>query len=381
MDKMNQWIEIDGQAVRENLRAIRTRLKPDVILMAVIKENAYGHGMVETAQLLTREGVDHFAVTWLHEALTLREAGIEGTILLLAPVMNETEIASAIRQQITLCAASERDARLICETAERLQSPASVHIKIETGLSRFGLQQPVELEAAAAQFLRCSYVTVEGAFTHMADASDAAFTAQQYRKFQAALEILRKAGINPPCLHCANSGVFLKYPEMHLNMVRLGTLLCGQYPAGNFPHPFPLKDPYHYKTRIVAVRTLPAGSFLGYKRTWRLKKTARIAVIPVGYSDGLALQVQNRPQGFVDLCKKALKLFLGYFGMARFQQQVRINGQLYPIRGKVFMQMALIELPEAADIAPETEVEVFISKTLAGADVKRVIVENTPAEA
>ena len=374
MEKMNQWIEIDAQAVRDNLHAIQSHLKTNVILMAVIKNNAYGHGLVETARLLAAEGITHFAVTWLSEALLLREAGISGEILLLAPAAAE-EISTAIQQNITLSAASVPDVQQICETAENLQQTVRVHLKIDTGLSRFGFLQPQELHTAAEQLLRCRFVTVDGAFTHMADAADETASRLQFRYFQQSVEILETAGIHPPFLHCANSGVFLKYPEMQLNMVRLGTLLCGQYPAGNFPHPFPLRDPFRYKTRIHSVRSLPAGSFLGYKRTWKLQKAAQIAVIPVGYSDGLCLEAMSRPQSFFDVCKKALKLFLRYFGMSRFQPQVRINGQLFPIRGKVFMQMALVELPSAMELAPDTEVEVFISKTLASPAVKRIIVE------
>lgn len=371
----SQWVEIEAQKVRQNLAAIRTHLPQEVALMAVIKDNAYGHGLVETARLLSTLGVTHWAVTWVEEALALREAGIEGEILLLAPTADAEETTAAIQHQITLCAASTQDVQLICETAQALQLTAQVHTKVETGLSRFGFLQPVELEAAAAQILRHPEVTVTGAFTHMADAANEAFTRKQFDRFMEAVETLKQAGISPACLHCANSGVFLRYPQMYLNMVRLGTLLCGQYPAGKYPHPFSLQDPFHYKTRIRAVKKFPARSFLGYKRTWQLKAPAQVAVIPVGYSDGLALTVNNRAEGWIDLGKKIVKWLLNYLGVSRFQLKVKVRDTWYPVRGKVFMQMALVELPPDLPVSAGMEVEVPISKTLASKEVPRVFVE------
>ncbi len=376
----SKWIEIEADVVRENVQAILNRLPEDVALMAVVKNNAYGHGLVETAQLLSEQGVTHWAVTWLEEAIALRSAGIQGEILLLAPTADERETQEAIAHRITLCVASNQDVHQLCQTVQAVQTPVQIHFKIETGLSRFGFMQPVELQAAAAQILRHPEIEVTGAFTHMADAGNAAFTQKQFERFMKAVAVLKQAGITPPCLHCANSGVFLRYPHMYLNMVRLGTLLCGQYPDGKYVSDLPLKDPFHYKTRIRSIKKLPAGSFLGYKRTWRLRKPAQVAVLPVGYSDGLGLTVNNRAEGWWDLSKKLLKLLLHHWGISRFQLKVKIRGEWYPVRGKIFMQMALVELPNTLTISPNTEVEVFISKTLAAKDVPRVFVQGDSTE-
>ncbi len=378
MEKYSKWIEIDADAVHENYQAIRARLPQEVTLMAVVKNNAYGHGLVETARLLAAEGIKNWAVTWVEEALRLRQAGIAGEILLLAPAADEEETTAAIQNHITLCAASVTDIQRIAQAAQKLKIPARLHIKIDTGLSRFGFLKPSEIQAAADILSHSPMAQVTGAFTHMADAYDAAFTEKQFDRFMQAVENLRQAGINPETLHVANSGVFLKYPHMYLNMVRLGTLLCGQFPAGNYLHPFPLKDPYHYKTRIRSLRKLPEGSYLGYKRTWRLKKAAQIAVIPVGYSDGLALTVNNRSEGIWDLVKRIIKLILMQAGLSRMQLKVKIGSDWYPVRGKVFMQMALIELPENLKIDPDTPVEVPVSKTLASAALPREIIKKGP---
>ena len=378
MEQYSKWIEIDAETVRQNVAAIRSKLNSRTALMAVIKNNAYGHGLIETASFLSGLGISRWAVTWAEEAVSLRKAGIAGEILLLAPASTPQETALAIENHATLCAASLKDIQVICQTAGELGIKTQIHIKIETGLSRFGFTKPSDLQAAAAQILNCPEAEATGAFTHMADAANKSSTKKQFNRFLQSVEILKNAGITPACLHCANSGVFLKYPEMHLDMVRLGTLLCGQYPAGNYEHSLPIKDPFHYKTRIHSIRPMPAGSLLGYKSTWKLRAPAQIAVIPTGYSDGLALTVNNRAENLVDVGKKMLKPLLNYMGISRFQTKVKVQGIWYPIRGKVFMQMALVEFPMDAPVQCGTDIEVPISKTLAAKEIPHIFVETSP---
>ena len=372
----NKWIEIDVDAIRQNLREIRSRLAGDVKLIAVVKANAYGHGAEETARVLCQQGVDYFAVTFLKEALDLRKAGISANILVFAPLISENEIVQAILNNITVTVSSQSDWRLMENVIANMGKSVTVHLKIDTGLGRFGLG-PDEVRDLYMEMNRNPQVYIEGIYTHMAQAGSAkSYTEKQFAAF---LEVVRDleqhGGRKIPLKHCANSAVFLKYPHMRLDAVRIGTLLSGQHPVGDFPEVLNLRDPYKYKCRILSVRTLPKGSFLGYFRTYRLRRTSQIAVLPVGFYDGLAVEVANKPAGLKDLIKLQLKLLLGYLNVGRFNLGVKIHGRSCPVRGKVFMQTALVEIPPGLEVNVGDEVELPIRKTLASGNINRVYLQ------
>jgi len=368
---LDKWIEIDIDSVEQNLQEINAVKDKDLLLIAVVKANAYGHGAPEIARVLQQQGVNYFAVSFLYEALQLREAGIDSNILLFAPLTTEEEIKLAAAHRLTLTIASPYDCDLLIKTSRELDVPITVHLKMETGLSRFGLSLE-ELAEVSHRLKSAGNIVLEGFYTHMADPSNRAFTEKQFARFTQGLKVLEANQIKVKLRHCANSAVFLKYPHMHLDAVRIGTLLSGQYPAGKFTQKLALKDPYHFKSRIISLKSVDKGACLGYKRTYRLRKKAQIAVIPVGYSDGLGLEIANRPENFWDLTKKVLKMILNYLNFNRFILQVRINNNLYPIRGKVFMQMALVEIPEGIPVKIGDEVELPIRKTLVSPGFARI---------
>ncbi len=371
----DKWIEIDVLAIKRNLNAIQAHLDERVRLIAVIKANGYGQGAVEMARILYQNGVDFFAVTLLEEALEIRQAGIRASIMLLSPITTENQVKCAIENRITLIITSMYDAQLVDMVSRQLKVAVNIHLKVDTGLGRFGIDENELLEIGA--FLKDNpYIYLEGIFTHMAEAGNEKYTRQQFAQFQDIISFLEANNIHIPVKHCANSTVFLKYPFMHLNAVRIGTLLSGQFPVGKIPHPFTLIDPFAYKTRVIAIRALPAASFLGYFRTYRLKQEAQVAVIPVGFNDGLMLEVANPPTNFLDLLKILARQFLKYFNFPRFNVMVKIKGHFYPIRGKVFMQMALIELPIHSDVGIGDIVEVPMRKTLINRNVNYVYVKD-----
>lgn len=377
MDSINdkKWVEIDVEAIKHNFQVITEELAEEVHLIAVLKNNAYGHGAIDIARILNQNGVDYFAVTYLDEALSLRRAGIKSSILLFSPIINESELKEAIENEITLVITSLYDANLIDKVSRQLRLLVNFHLKIDTGLGRFGIPEDDLLEVVNI-FADNPYILIEGIFTHMADASNEKYTLKQFQKFLEVIAYLEDNNIFIPIKHCANSTVFLKYPEMHLDAVRIGTLLAGHYPVGKMPHPFTLFEPFTFKTRVIAVNNLKKGDYLGYFRTYRLKKEAKVAVIPVGFSDGLFLEVANPPLNFLDLLKILARISLRYFNFSRFTTKVKIKGKLYPIRGKVFMQMALVEIPSHIDIKVGDVVEVPLRKTLVANNIKYVYVKD-----
>ncbi len=369
------WIEIDIGAVLHNLSAICRQLQSQTALMAVMKNNAYGHGLVEMARLLAGYGVSHWAVSTLKDGLALRLAGISGEILVLTPVNPAEEIQAAIRHGITLSAASLTDVEQLCQAAEDLSQAVAVHLKIDTGLCRFGFDRQEELRLAAALVQGCPFLHVTGTYTHMADPTDSRFTWQQFRNFLSAAALLRQTGLSPGRLHCASSKVLLRYPDMQLDMVRLGTLLWGQYPAGTSRRVqihLQIQDSWRCKGQVLAVRELPAGSTLGYGRTWRLRRPSRVAVIGVGWRDGLAAYSHHPREKWPVYIKRLLRQTLCQLGVPYFQPSVRIAGKLCPLRGKLFMEAALAELPPGLEVSPGDEAEIPLLRSLIPPDTPRV---------
>lgn len=369
---MDKWIEIDVDAVANNLQAIKNILDERVRLIAVVKANAYGHGACEIARLLSQQGVEYFAVSFLYEALQLRKSGLKSSIMLFSPIYSEAQAVEALENNITLTIASVSDAILVSSACDRLNRQVTVHLKVDSGLGRFGMDGE-EVVTAWNTMKENAHIYIEGIYTHMAKAATSpSYTFQQFDQFKQVIEKLEQAGAHIPVKHCANSAVLLKYPDMHMDAVRIGTLLSGQAPTGVLADNLKLVDPYKFKSRIISLRQLKAGSRLGYYSTYRLRRDASVAVIPVGFNDGLALEVANKPAGFVDMLKHLVKMILAYANMPRFNLHVYIKNQYYPVRGKVFMQMALIELPFSTDVMIGDEVEVPVRKTLASSALTRV---------
>ncbi|MEA1962308.1 MAG: alanine racemase [Bacillota bacterium] len=371
-----KWIEIDLDAIEHNLQSVQAKLTDQVTLIAVIKADAYGHGAVESARVLEQAGVRFFAVSFGEEAFALRQGGIQSPILVFSPVIDKESLIEAIELEIRLTIASEYDWQCFKQVEQGLSKTPYFHLKLDTGLGRFGLQTN-EAYALLQDMTVDRQVIVEGVYTHMAHAaSSPAYTEKQYTHFLQFIEQLDRQGIQIPLKHCANSAVVLKYPHMYLDAVRVGTLLSGQQPVGHFSEQLSLKDPYAFKCKIISLKSLPKGSFLGYYRTYRLKKEAKIAVIPVGFYDGLVLEVGNRPSGFIDMLKMMARIFLGYLNVSRFTPQVTYKGKNYPIRGKVFMQLALVEFPADLPVEVGEELALPVRKTLAAHEIERVYVRN-----
>ncbi len=368
-------------AVRQNLAGIKSLMDSRVLLLAVLKADAYGHGAIDTARFLYQNGVDFFAVSFLEEALALRRAGIRAGILVFSPVIEEEQVKEAIKNHITLSIGSLFESQLLDKVSLRLNQTVNVHLKVDSGLGRFGFVDLEGISAACQSLKENSCIYIEGIYTHMAEAAsrDPSYTQEQFSRFMQIVDKLAQAGYKIPLRHCANSAVFLKYPSMHLDAVRIGTLISGQYPAGDLPRPIELADPFRFKCQIISLKKMKAGDYLGYSRSYRLKKDAQVAVIPVGYIDGFGLNVGNKAEGFIDLLKILLKNVFFYYDLGRFKLQVKIKNKLYPVRGKIFMQMAMVEIPDDTELSIGDEVEVPIRKTLAARDIIKVYTKDGEA--
>ena len=291
-------LEIDLDAIRANAEAIARFVAP-ARFAAVVKANGYGHGLVEVASALD-ERVARFCVYALEEAVQLREAGIRSPILVMGPIEpGDLEVAHACDVQITLWD-QEAYARRVASVARRRRRPFSVHVKIETGVTRMGLA-PANAPQAIENFVRTPELALDGAYSHLAAAEelDSDFTLVQLGRF---VEAVR--GAPPLTRHIAASAAALLWPQTRLDLVRVGIALYGLWPSpetqARLADAVPLRPALRWSTQLVEVRDVSPETSVGYGRTYRTTSQSRIGVLPIGYAEGIPRAASNRGAVLVD---------------------------------------------------------------------------------
>ena len=325
------YIEVDLEAIAHNVRAIRQHVGPRVALMAVVKANAYGHGALEVAQTALHHGASWLAVARADEGIHLRQAGISPPIL----VMNYTlpdEIEGALAHDLTLTINDLASAETASALARRLGRTVSVHVKVDTGMGRFGLL-PDEVLPFVDRLAALPGMRLEGLCTHfaVADLADKDYTRYQFLVFQAVRAQLEAADHRIPLCHVANSAATLDLPEMHLDAVRTGIAIYGLRPSSEVDPAVPLRPALSLKSRVARARTLPAGSSISYGRTYVTSRAMPVALIPVGYGDGYHRLISNRGA-------------------------VLINGQRAPVVGRVCMDQLVVDISQVGPVALGSEV-------------------------
>ena len=322
------WAEVDLAALRANVRALKSFISPRVELIAVVKANAYGHGAVPVARAALAAGATRLAVHRVNEGVELREAGLDAPILLLgyAPLAAAPLVA---RYRLT-------PTLITLEFAEALAAwvdePLPVHIKVDTGMGRYGLL-PDEVVPFARAIHRMPHLVLEGIYTHFAtaDEADQGYMRRQFRTFRDVLAALERAGLPILMRHACNSAATLTFPEAHLDAVRPGLALYGTQPSEEWPAPIPLRPVLSLKSRVARVRTLPPGSSIGYGRTFTTERATRVALVPVGYGDGYHRILSNRGE-------------------------VLIRGQRARILGRVSMDQIVVDVSAIPNVQMEDEV-------------------------
>ena len=299
---------IDTGALTRNLEKLRHYTSARII--AVVKGGGYGLGLAPYAQWLTAQGVDMLAVSSAAEAAALRDAGITADVLMLSSTALPEEVSALLARNVILTVGSFDAAHTVSAVAAQQGVTARVHIKLDTGMGRCGFL-PGDVREAAALLRFLPALRVEGVFTHFADAANRRRTARQYRRFTAGVRILRTAGIDPGLRHVCASTAFLRYPEMHLDAVRLGSALLGRL---SVPDTLGLEKVGWLETRVAELKTLPAG--------W-----------PVGYTSGIGVTEEPNALRLRDRLRRVLhagRSLLHTDGLT-----VQINGRSCPVRGVV----------------------------------------------
>jgi alanine racemase len=330
-DEFPVWAQIDLDAIAHNVSAIKQHVGERVIVMAVVKANAYGHGAEPVARVALESGASWLAVNRLGEGVALRLAGIHAPILVTGytPAAGAT---AAVTHDLRLTVTSLSLAEALSAAVRVAGKPAPVHVKIDTGMGRFGLV-PEEAVDFIRALSRMPGLQLEGVYTHFAVAElpDKSYTRRQFALYRAVLAALEGESIPVPMQHVANSAATLDLPEMHLDAVRPGIAIYGLPPSDAVEPAVPLRPALTLKSRVGRVRTLPAGSSISYGRTFVTQRPTPVALVPGGYGDGYMRCNSNR-------------------GV------VLIHGQRASIRGRVCMDQFVVEITGIEGVKPDDEV-------------------------
>lgn len=328
------WVEISREAVTNNLSVLRGRIGEGVKLCVCVKANAYGHGLVEFSRLAASAGAEMLAVNALYEARALREAGVDLPLYIMGyvPLSDLAEVADlgvdlVVYNLETVAALGE------------LGRPVKVHIKIETGNNRQGVRLS-DLEEFGRAILTYSNIEIVGATTHFAnieDTTDDSYARMQLANFEEGLRILREIGINPPLVHCANSAATLLFDNALFTMVRCGIAAYGLWPSKETLLSFrgigALLPVMSWKTRVAQIKKVAAGEFIGYGCTYRTTRETVLAILPVGYYDG--------------------------FDRGAGGAHVLIRGKRAPVRGRICMNITMVDITDIAEAKLEDEVVII----------------------
>lgn len=335
------WTEVSLNAIENNYKEIKRKVQ-NAKICCVVKADGYGHGAVELAHKYEELGADYFAVSNIDEGKELRENGIKLPILILGytPPVNAEEL---VNYNISQAVYSLEYAQLLNENCKKINAKVNIHIKLDTGMSRIGFmcQEFPRDDYSIEEIKQVSgleYLTLEGMFTHfcVSDEEDAGreFTNKQFANFNTVLEKLKAEGVNPPIVHCSNSGAIEDYPNTYCNMVRAGIILYGLSPSPKLFNRLNLIPAMTLKTSVAHVKYIEKGATISYGRTYTAEKKMKIATVPIGYADGYIRKYAND----------------GY---------MLVNGQKAPIVGRVCMDQTMLDVTDIENVKIGDEVTVF----------------------
>lgn len=335
-------LEINKEELKYNIDKILNTAKGDentksTQVIAVVKINAYGLGIVPFSKYLMENGINFFAVATPEEAFILRDNGINCKILLMTPVIEKDTLIKLIKKDVIVAVGSNYEINLINEVYNELNvRKINVHLKIDTGFSRYGFlyNEPEEIKNVFSN----EKIDIQGMFTHFSKTLDESWTKNQFKRFMDVAEYLEKNGIRPELIHCCNSTAFFKYPNMRLDAVRIGSAWQGRLP-NNIGD---LKKIGVLKSKILEIRTVGCGSNVSYTNKYTTKKKTTLATIPLGYLDGINRTRERDTFSKKDNFKAALKELKNLFNTKRLK--VSINGSRCDIVGRLGTHHAIIDV-------------------------------------
>jgi len=314
--------------------AVRSTVGKNVKVLAVVKANAYGHGMPRIAKELVNYGVDYLGVARVGEGLELRKAGITHPILLfeLTPI---GQVERAIAESFELTVSSVEGTEMLNFAAERLRRKARVHVEVDTGMGRFGIQHQ-EAAGCIESIARMKWIELVGVYSHFATSEepDQSFARQQLDRFNDVLGTIHRRGIDIPIRHMANSGAVISLNNSYFDMVRTGIMLYGIPPRRNMQTGAPLKPVMSLVSKVAFIKTVEANTNISYSSRYRATARTRIATIPIGYGDGYGRSLTNKAE-------------------------VLINGKRSPVVGSICMDQIMADIGLTQDVSEGDDVTVM----------------------
>lgn len=323
------WVEINLDNIIWNLDEAKKLLSKETKIAAVLKANAYGHGAIEVARILVDKGVDYIAVACLLEAIELRREFKDIPILVMGYTSDEY-LHIAVENNITLTIFSALQGEILSKIASSLKTIQKVHIKIDTGFNRLGFKWSKDLKNIIKSIYKLKNIEVEGIFTHLALVNSKE-DEKQFALFQKVIEEIEEEKIHIPIKHVCDSIGMVRYPEFHMNMIRLGAFLYGMS-SSRISDKLPvLKTALTFKTKISHIKYIQKGEGVGYDYSFIAKEKVKVGTLPVGYADGYMRCLSN----------------VG---------EVSINGEKAKVIGKICMDQAMIDLTSISNVKVGYEV-------------------------
>ena len=339
-------IEVNLNNIKHNyLNVLKSKIKENTKVIAVVKSNAYGHGLIKVSQFLESINVDYLGVFSVKEGVILRLNGLKKEILIFGAV-KETDIEFLFDYSLTPLIGTKEEYELIEKIVPKGNKTLPVHIKVDTGMGRIGFLPDESLEIIKKLYFFNKRVEIKGICTHFSDSSSVIkdYTIFQAELFQKLLDQLTQAKINIPIIHVSNSAAIINYPEFQFNCVRPGLLLYGLSP---FDYNLDLKPALSLISKIITIKNIQTNSFLSYNRTFQTKRPSRIALVPLGYADGFSEKLSNKGQ-------------------------VIIRNNRYPMVGSICMNQFLVDITDSENIQYNDRVTIIGNDISESISVKEI---------
>ena len=364
---MNELI-IDKNDLLYNINEVKSKItKENYTIIGVVKGNGYGLDIVQFTNFLLENGISFFAVASVSEALTLRQAGITSKIMILTPFTDRIIVKQLIDNNIILTIDSEESANVANEIAKLQNTSVTAHLKIDTGLSRFGFDYS-ENEKTVACIKSCDCINFEGIYSHFSNslAKDDSWSKEQYSRFCKTLVFLENNGITFNLKHICNSSGFFKYPDMHLNCARIGSAFCG-LATGTESN---LKKIGIFHTKLIRIKELKKGDFIGYGNSYSVKKKKmKIGILPTGYFDGIGKTLENQRFRFLSKFKRCFIDLKNSF--TDDSLYLNIKGKKTKILGQIGMHDIVIDLGKK-DLKENDDIYFYVRPIFIESSIKRI---------
>ena len=374
---MNKLV-INKENLLQNVQKIKehaqTNLPDDkgnpVKIIVVVKSNAYGLDLKQYVQFMVNQGFDFFAVSTVQEAVEFRKLGFTQQLLMLSSTGIKEEIKTLIENNVIITIGSKETIDAVCAISKEMpEKKIKAHIKIDTGFGRYGFvyDNREEMVEALKNLQKEKNIEIQGTFTHFSNAYyDEKYTKQQFQRFIDCIEVLKMNNINTGMLHVCNSSAFIKFPEMHLNAVRVGSAFVGKLA---FQNNIGLKKVAKLESQVAEIKEVPKGFNIGYSNAYKTKKKTKVAIIPCGYINGVDVQVGRDMFRPVDKFRYIVRDIKDAF--KKQNHIVNINGQNCEILGRIGTFHVTVDIT-GKDIKIGDKATFEVNTTLVNSNVERI---------